>query len=66
MIFWFKKYSLKMTTALAVFFMALSRAFYLGRKAEQDKQVEGALKTARTRFEIENEVNRKDDNGVRS
>ncbi|WP_425277457.1 hypothetical protein [Bartonella queenslandensis] len=53
------------TTALAVFFMALARAFYLGKKSERQKQRENALKAASTRFEVENEVNQKSDRGVR-
>ncbi|WP_375613939.1 hypothetical protein [Bartonella sp. AP153HLJHH] len=66
MIFWLKKYSLMFTAALAVFFMALAKAFQLGKQSERQKQTENALKTATTRLEVENEVNRKSDAGVRS
>ncbi|MCZ2158906.1 hypothetical protein NPX99_06440 [Bartonella sp. 220] len=64
MIFWFKKYSLMFTAALAVFFMALAKAFYLGKRSEQHKQTENALKTAMRRLEVENEVNQKSDGDV--
>lgn len=53
-------------TALAVFFMSLAKAFHLGRKAEKHKQIDDALKTAATRLEVENEVNRKGDSDVRA
>lgn len=46
--------------------MALAKAFHLGKKSERHKQTERALKTATTRFEVENEVNQKTDAGVRS
>ncbi|MCZ2158813.1 hypothetical protein NPX99_05955 [Bartonella sp. 220] len=66
MIFWFKKYYLMFTAALAVFFMALAKAFYLGKRSEQHKQTENALKTAMRRLEVENEVNQKSDGDVRA
>ncbi|WP_273783988.1 hypothetical protein [Bartonella sp. AU15XJBT] len=66
MIFWFKRNLSLLLAALAVFFMALAKAFHLGKKSERQKQTEHALKTARTRFEVENEVNQKTDAGVRS
>ncbi|EJF79539.1 hypothetical protein MCO_01105 [Bartonella sp. DB5-6] len=66
MIFWFKKYFLMFTAALAVFFMALAKAFHLGKKSERHKQTENALKTAMTRLEVENEVNQKSDVDVRT
>ncbi|WP_375620605.1 hypothetical protein [Bartonella sp. TS25HLJMH] len=66
MIFWLKKYSLMFTAALAVFFMALAKAFHLGKQSERQKQTENALKTATMRLEVENEVNQKSDAGVRS
>ncbi len=46
--------------------MALAKAFQLGKKSERQKQTENALKTALTRFEVENEVNKKTDAGVRA
>ncbi len=55
-----------MLAALAVFFMALAKAFHLDKKSEQYKQKEHALKRATTRFEVENEINQKSDAGVRS
>ncbi|MET3560720.1 hypothetical protein ABID39_001429 [Bartonella japonica] len=61
-----KKYQLMIMTALAVFFMALAKAFHLGRKAEKHKQIDHALKTAETRLEVENEVNRKGNSDVRA
>lgn len=66
MIFWFKRNLSVLLAALAVFFMALAKAFHLGKKSERHKQTERALKTATTRFEVENEVNQKTDAGVRS
>ncbi|EJF77417.1 hypothetical protein MCO_01332 [Bartonella sp. DB5-6] len=66
MIFWFKKYFLMFTAALAVFFMALAKAFHLGKKSGWHKQTENALKTAMTRLEVENEVNQKSDVDVRT
>ncbi|UNF41487.1 hypothetical protein MNL09_03175 [Bartonella krasnovii] len=54
-----------MLAALAVF-MALGKAFHLGKQSEQHKQTETALKKARTRLEVENEVNKKSDTDVRS
>ncbi|QEE08722.1 hypothetical protein D1093_07180 [Bartonella kosoyi] len=66
MIFGFKRNLSLLLAALAVFLMALAKAFHLGKKSEQQKQTERALKTATTRFEVENEVNQKTDAGVRS
>ncbi|MBB5074398.1 Na+/H+ antiporter NhaC [Bartonella callosciuri] len=66
MILWLKKYPMMLTAALAVFFVALVKAFHLGKKSEQQKQTENALKTATTRLEVENEVNQKSDGDVRS
>ncbi len=48
------------------FFIALARAFTLGKKAEQQKQTEKALKAATTRMEVENEINQKSDTDVRA
>ncbi|UJM43274.1 hypothetical protein KAE73_00220 [Bartonella henselae] len=48
------------------FFMALAKAFTLGKKAEQQKQTEKTLKAATTRLEVENEVNQKSDTDVRA
>ncbi|WP_142416441.1 hypothetical protein [Bartonella massiliensis] len=66
MILWMKKNLMLTGAALAVFFMALAKAFHLGKKTEQRKQTENNLKAASTRFEVENEVNRKSDVDVRS
>ncbi|MGF7157641.1 hypothetical protein [Bartonella heixiaziensis] len=66
MILWMKRNLMVTGAALAVFFMALAKAFYLGKKSERHKQTEKTLKTATTRLEVENEVNRKSDAGVRS
>nr|WP_198935087.1 hypothetical protein [Bartonella taylorii] len=46
--------------------MALAKAFHLGKQSERHKQTENALKMVTTRFEVENEVNRKSDAGVRT
>ncbi|EKS43077.1 hypothetical protein BbINS_05562 [Bartonella bacilliformis INS] len=46
--------------------MALAKVFDLGKKAEQCQQTERALKIAKTRLEVENEINRKSDADVRS
>ncbi|AQX17946.1 MULTISPECIES: hypothetical protein [Bartonella] len=48
------------------FFIALVRAFRLGKKTEQQKQTETLIKRAITRLEIENEVNKQSDGDVRS
>ncbi|WP_254472887.1 hypothetical protein [Bartonella sp. B1098] len=66
MILWLKKNLMVTGAALAAFFIVLVRVFTLGKKAEQQKQTENTLKTAITRFEVENEVNRKSDVDVRS
>ncbi|ATP12572.1 hypothetical protein BHOIPH791_12350 [Bartonella henselae] len=66
MIFWFKRHLFLVMMALAVFFMVLARAFQLGKKSEQYKKTEYALKTATTRLEVENEINQKSDVDVRT
>lgn len=66
MILWIKKNLLLTGAALAALFMALSKAFTLGKKIEQQKQTEKTLKAAKTRLEIENEVNKKSDADVRT
>ncbi|GAA4667626.1 hypothetical protein [Bartonella pachyuromydis] len=66
MIYWLKRNLSLLLTAIAVFFIALVKAFQLGKKSERHKQVETALKRARTRFEVENEVNQKSDADVRT
>nr|WP_275064971.1 MULTISPECIES: hypothetical protein [unclassified Bartonella] len=53
-------------TAIAVFFIALAKAFHVGKKSERHKQTETALKRATTRLEVENEVNQKSDSSVRA
>lgn len=66
MIFWFKRNLSLLLAALAGILMVFAKAFHLGKKSERQKQTEKALKTASTRFEVENEVNQKSDRGVRS
>ncbi|EJF77872.1 hypothetical protein MCQ_01315 [Candidatus Bartonella washoeensis Sb944nv] len=66
MILWMKRNLMVTGAALAAFFMILARAFTLGKKAEQQKQTESSLKTAKTRLEVENEINQKSDADVRA
>ncbi|WP_375693577.1 hypothetical protein [Bartonella sp. AP11XZML] len=66
MILWMKRNLMPTGAALAAFFMILARAFTLGKKAEQQKQTEKALKAATTRLEVENEINQKSDADVRT
>ncbi|WP_019220292.1 hypothetical protein [Bartonella florencae] len=66
MMLWMKRNLLLTGAALAAFFMALAKAFMLGKKAEQQKQIEKTLKAAKTRLEVENEVNQKTDADVRT
>ncbi|EJF89753.1 hypothetical protein [Bartonella melophagi] len=66
MIWWAKKYLLIITTAFAAFFITLAQVFRLGKKVEQHKQTEKILKTAKTRLEIEDEINKKHDDDVRA
>ncbi|AGF76236.1 hypothetical protein BVtw_10660 [Bartonella vinsonii subsp. berkhoffii str. Tweed] len=48
------------------FFYDFSKSFYPWKKVEQQKQIENALKTAKTRLEVENEINQKSDADVRA
>ncbi|WP_144751262.1 MULTISPECIES: hypothetical protein [Bartonella] len=66
MMLWIKKNLLLTGAALAAFFMALAKAFTLGKRSEQQKQTEKTLKAATTRLEVENEVDQKSDADVRS
>ncbi|WP_208442609.1 hypothetical protein [Bartonella raoultii] len=66
MIDWLQRNLSLLLTALAVFFIALAKAFHLGKQSERHKQVENALKASTTRLEVENEVNQKSDCGVRA
>ncbi|GAA4668818.1 hypothetical protein [Bartonella pachyuromydis] len=66
MMLWMKKNLLLTGAALAAFFMALAKAFTFGKKSEQQKQTEKTLKAAKTRLEVENEVNQKSDADVRT
>ncbi|WP_345097114.1 hypothetical protein [Bartonella acomydis] len=66
MLLWMKKNLLLTGAALAAFFMALAKAFMLGKKSERQKQIEKTLKAAKTRLEVENEVNQKNDTDVRT
>ncbi|WP_273758944.1 hypothetical protein [Bartonella sp. AU55XJBT] len=61
MMLWLKKNLLLTGAALAAFFMALAKAFTLGKK-----QIEKTLKAETTRLEVENEVNQKRDSDVRT
>ncbi|KZM37375.1 hypothetical protein A6B38_03585 [Bartonella bacilliformis] len=54
------------SSSFGCFFYGFSKIFDLGRKAEQHQQTERALKIAKTRLEVENEINRKSDADVRS
>ncbi|WP_425351712.1 hypothetical protein [Bartonella bacilliformis] len=63
---WLKEYFLITLASLAAFFMALAKVFDLGKKAEQHQQTERALKIAKTRLKVENEINRKSDADVRA
>ncbi|WP_175869360.1 hypothetical protein [Bartonella gabonensis] len=66
MILWIKKY-LTMTSAIVVaFFIALVKAFFIGKKVEKQKQTKEAFKIAKTRLEIEDEINKKSDADVHS
>ncbi|CAK02271.1 hypothetical protein [Bartonella tribocorum] len=63
---WMKK-NLTITGAvLAATFIALAKAFTLGKKIEQQKQTEQTLKSSTTRLEVENEINQKSDPDVRA
>ncbi|WP_273757789.1 hypothetical protein [Bartonella sp. AU55XJBT] len=66
MMLWIKKNLLLTGAAFAAFFMALAKAFMLGKKSEQQKQIEKTLKAATTRLEVENEINQKTDADVRT
>ncbi|EJF95964.1 hypothetical protein ME9_00606 [Bartonella taylorii 8TBB] len=66
MILWIKRNLMLTGAVLTAFFIALARAFTLGKKAEQQKQTEKALKSATTRLEVENEINQKSDADVRA
>ncbi|CAK00936.1 hypothetical protein [Bartonella tribocorum] len=66
MILWMKRNLLLTGAALAALFIALAKAFTLGKKAEQQKQTEKTLKATTTRLEVENEVNQKSDADVRA
>ncbi|ENN94826.1 hypothetical protein [Bartonella vinsonii] len=66
MILWMKRNLMLTGAALAAFFIALARAFTLGKKVEQQKQTENALKAATARLEVENEINQKSDADVRA
>ncbi|KEC56574.1 hypothetical protein [Bartonella koehlerae] len=66
MIWWMKRNLMVIGAVLSAFFIALTKAFTLGKKIEQQKQTEKILKSATTRLEIENEVNKKSDTDVRA
>ncbi|WP_375652908.1 hypothetical protein [Bartonella sp. MR110HLJHH] len=66
MILWMKRNLMVTGAALAAFFIALAKAFTLGKKVEQQKQTEKALKAVTARLEVENEINKKSDVDVRA
>ncbi|MCL6230010.1 hypothetical protein [Bartonella bilalgolemii] len=66
MIFCTKRYFVAVIAVLTAFFVALVKAFRLGKKTERQKQTETIVKRAITRLEIENEVNKKSDADVRA
>ncbi|WP_455480557.1 hypothetical protein V3564_05380 [Bartonella sp. B12(2025)] len=66
MIRWMKKNLTMIGAALAAFFIMLAKVFTLGKKVEQQKQTEKALKLVTTRLEVENEINKKSDADVRA
>ncbi|WP_455480468.1 hypothetical protein V3564_04865 [Bartonella sp. B12(2025)] len=66
MIWRVKKNFVLMMAALAAFFMAIAKAFYLGKKFEQQKQTKKVLEAAATRLKVENEINKKSDADVRA
>ncbi|WP_208541324.1 hypothetical protein [Bartonella capreoli] len=61
-----KKYLVIAITTSIAFFIALAKAFRLGKKVEKHKQTEESLKAATTRLEIENEINKKCDDDIRA
>ncbi|QEE11602.1 hypothetical protein [Bartonella krasnovii] len=66
MILWIKKYLTTTSAIIAAFFIALAKAFFLGKKVEKQKQTKEAFNTAKTRLEVENEINKKSDADVRN
>ncbi|PIT68121.1 hypothetical protein [Bartonella tribocorum] len=66
MIEWLKKNLMLTGTVLTAFFIALTKAFMLGKKLEQQNQIEKTLKSSTTRLEVENEINQKSDPDIRA
>ncbi|WP_455475498.1 hypothetical protein [Bartonella sp. B17] len=66
MMWWMRKNFMFIMAALAAFFMSIAKAFYFGKKVEQQKQIKKALEAAVTRLEVENEINKKSDADVRA
>ncbi|WP_375621580.1 MULTISPECIES: hypothetical protein [unclassified Bartonella] len=66
MMWWLKKNLMITGAALTAFFIALAKAFTLGKKVEQQKQIEKTLKSSTTRLEVENAINQKSDADVRA
>nr|WP_078690332.1 hypothetical protein [Bartonella schoenbuchensis] len=50
----------------AALFEILMNVCQIGKKVEQHKQTEEALKAAKTRLKIEDEINKKSDDNVRA
>ncbi|WP_375616888.1 MULTISPECIES: hypothetical protein [unclassified Bartonella] len=66
MILWIKKYLTMTSAIIAAFLIALVKAFFLGKKVEKQKQTNETFKIAKTRLEVENEINKKSDADVRT
>ncbi|WP_455482643.1 hypothetical protein V4P56_03480 [Bartonella sp. B35(2025)] len=66
MMWWMRKNFMFIMAALAAFFMAIAKAFYLGKYAEKQKQIKKALEAAARRLKVENEINKKSDADVRA
>ncbi|AQX30831.1 hypothetical protein [Bartonella schoenbuchensis] len=61
-----QKYLAIILDASAALFEILMNVCQIGKKVEQHKQTEEALKAAKTRLKIEDEINKKSDDNVRS
>lgn len=66
MILWIKKYLTTTSAIIAALFIALVKAFLLGKRVEKQKQTKEAFNIAKTRLEVENEINKKSDADVRN
>lgn len=66
MILWIKKYLMMTLAIIVAFLIALVKAFFLGKRVEKQKQTKEAFNIAKTRLEVENEINKKSDADVRN